>query len=78
MPAYANHGGDSGVLSYDFDPAGTWIVVTFASGATRNYEYTAASCGAANVARLIALAQAGQGLNAYINGQVRFGYSRKW
>lgn len=78
MPVYANAGGDSNVVAYDADPNGQWIVVTFAGGKTRNYEYTAASAGAGNVAHMINLARAGQGLNSFINTTVKHGYARKW
>jgi hypothetical protein len=77
MPAYANLGGNSSVVSYDdSDPES--IVVTFASGRWRNYEYNAASCGAANVARLKELARAGKGLNSFIGKVVKQGYARRW
>jgi hypothetical protein len=79
MPAYANAGGNSNVVWYDFDPADdTWIVVTFAGGKARNYRYTAASCGLSAVRTMIGLAQAGQGLNSFISRRVRQGYERRW
>lgn len=74
---YRNLGGDSGVVSYD-DSVPDEITVTFRSGKYRNYLYNAASCGAANVARLLALARAGRGLNAFIVKQIGKGYARRY
>jgi len=80
MPAYQNLGGNSSVDSFDDTNAPNEITVTFKSGRWRHYQYTATSCGAANVARLLQLAAAGQGLGSFINrnAAVRNGYARKW
>lgn len=67
MPTYQNLGGDSGVASFEiFEDA---IEVTFTSGAC--YRYTDESAGAANIARMKSLALAGQGLNSFIQRNVR-------
>jgi hypothetical protein len=77
MPTYANLGGRSSVVAYDFDPAGDWIDVTFKSGRWRHYLYTSASAGAGNVQRMIQLAQAGQGLGSFIQKRVKHAYARR-
>ena len=81
MPApYANLGGASGVVAYDFDPGQPdWIEVEFASGRFTKYLYTAASCGQGNVSRMIALAQQGRGLNSFImvTPAVKTGYASR-
>lgn len=73
MPIYANHGGNSGVSSYEIGDGS--ITVTFTTGAT--YLYTNASAGAGNIAQMQALAAAGQGLNSFISRYVRKGYASK-
>ena len=73
MPGYANHGGDSGVVSYEISPGS--IEVTFSDGST--YLYTDQSAGADNIAQMHALARAGQGLNSFINRNVKKGYASK-
>lgn len=76
MPIYANHGGDSGVSSYEIGDGE--ITVTFANGATRNYLYTESSAGAQNISQMQQLARAGQGLNAYINQHAKKLFAKKW
>lgn len=76
LPAYANAGGNSSVLSYD-DSQPSQITVTFRSGRWRNYVYTDASAGPANVARMKQLAAAGQGLGSFINTHVRYAYASR-
>lgn len=51
------------------------IEVTFGDGSV--YVYTATSAGAANVRKMIQLAEAGSGLNSFINLHVRKLYARK-
>jgi len=76
MERYKNRGGESGVVAYDID-AGQ-IVVEFRDG--KRYLYTEDSAGAANVATMQQLAQAGEGLSAFINRHVRDRYAKqiKW
>jgi len=73
MQRYSNRGGESGVVAYDID-AGQ-IIVQFRSG--ERYLYTEDSAGAANIARMQALARAGQGLGAFITRHVHDRYVRK-
>lgn len=73
MTRYADHGGDSGIVAYHID-AGR-IAVDFDDG--WRYVYTDDSAGADDVARMRTLAQAGEGLNAFINRHVRDGYAHK-
>ncbi len=73
MQRYANRGGDSGVVGYDL--GSDFIVVYF--GDSSMYKYTNQSAGADNVAEMQRLAQAGEGLNAYINIHVKYGYESK-
>jgi hypothetical protein len=73
MHRYKNLGGDSGVVAYDID-AGQ-IIVQFRNG--ERYLYTEDSAGAANVAQMQALAQAGRGLSSFISQHVADRYERK-
>jgi hypothetical protein len=73
MRRYKNLGGESGVVAYDID-AGQ-IIVQFKNG--DRYLYTEDSAGAANIAQMQALAQAGQGLSSFISQHVHDRYERK-
>jgi hypothetical protein len=73
MQRYRNLGGESGVVAYDID-AGQ-IIVQFRNG--ERYLYTEDSAGAANVARMQALAKAGRGLSSFISQHVHDRYERK-
>jgi len=73
MTPYSNIGGDSNVSAYEY--AGDWIQVQFKDGSV--YEYTGSSAGQGNISTMKRLADAGQGLNSYIQRNVRMGYSRK-
>lgn len=73
MPRYANLGGDSGVRSYELGTDS--ITVQFGDGSI--YEYNAIRPGAAQVNEMKALAEAGHGLNSFINRRVRKNYYRK-
>jgi hypothetical protein len=73
MQRYKNSSGNAGVVAYDID-AGQ-IVVQFTNG--ERYLYTEDSAGAANVARMQALAQAGHGLSSFISQHVHDRYARK-
>ncbi len=73
MKTYRNIGGESGVVEYDY---GTdWIRVRFNDGGL--YDYTSASAGQAAIDTMKSLADAGEGLNAFINKNVRMQYARK-
>jgi hypothetical protein len=73
MQRYKNSSGNSGVVAYDID-AGQ-IIVQFTSG--ERYLFTEDSAGAANVATMQALAQAGHGLSRFISQHVHDRYARK-
>jgi len=63
---YADRGGSSGVAAYRIEADA--LVVRFKDGAT--YRYSVASCGAGAIADMQWLAEAGRGLNSYINRHV--------
>jgi hypothetical protein len=72
MQLYRNIGGDSGVLAYEY---GTdFIRVKFSTGTV--YLYTNASAGPQNISEMKKLADAGKGLNAFINLKVKKLYAR--
>jgi ABC-type Zn2+ transport system substrate-binding protein/surface adhesin len=72
MVGYANIGGNSNVVSYEI---GTdYIDVLFSSG--RPYRYSYKSAGSSNVERMKILAKNGQGLNAFINKNVKYLYEK--
>lgn len=73
MREYKDIDNDSGVAAYECGP--DWIRVKFSAGSV--YEYTAASAGVGNIATMKRLAEAGDGLNAFINKNVRKSFSRK-
>ena len=73
MQRYGNHSRESGVVAYDID-AGQ-IIVQFRNG--DRYLYTEDSAGAANIARMQALAKAGRGLSSFISQHVHDRYARK-
>jgi hypothetical protein len=73
MQRYSNRGGDSGIVAYEYDA--TSIRVQFSDHAV--YEYTAVSAGQSNIDKMKRLAEAGKGLNAFININVKFKFSRK-
>ena len=73
MQRYKNRSGESGVVAYDID-AGQ-IIVEFRNG--ERYLYTEDSAGAANVAQMQALAEAGHGLSSFISQHVHDRYARK-
>ncbi|MEX5563243.1 hypothetical protein SM764_07460 [Pseudophaeobacter sp. 1A16562] len=67
MTRYANRGGYSNVFSYEIGK--DYIDVVFNGGAA--YRYSLASVGASNLQTMIELAQAGEGLNSFINRNVK-------
>lgn len=74
--AYANYGGDSGVVAYKVE--GDAIHVQFKHGGT--YVYRLSDIGDESFAELIRLAESGEGLNSYINRhrEVAKGWSEKY
>ena len=73
MPAYKNVSGKSGVASYEiYEDA---IVVTFHAGGP--YLYNNEAPGKALVEEIKRLAEAGEGLNTFINQHVKKNYAKK-
>lgn len=64
---------DSGVAAYDSGPG--WIVIRFHHGGT--YRYDDRHPGAGHVLEMQRLADAGDGLNTYINRFVREDYAAR-
>jgi len=73
MERYKNLGGSSGVVAYEI--AADSIRVQFSDGSV--YLYTYASAGTSNIEHMKQLATRGQGLNSFINTNVRKAYARK-
>jgi hypothetical protein len=73
MRRYKNQSGQSGVVAYDIG-AGS-ITIQFCGG--DRYLYTVDSAGAANIAQMQRLAQAGLGLCSFISRVIRDQYERK-
>ena len=73
MERYANLGGKSGITGYI--TTADSITVQFGDGCIYLYNYK--SAGAGNINHMKALAEAGQGLNAFINTQVKYNYARR-
>lgn len=72
MKRYANKGGNSNVLTYDY--GNDYITIQFGSG--RPYTYSYDSAGKENVETMKQLADAGQGLNSYVMRYVKKLYVR--
>ena len=75
MKYYKDVDNDSGVVRYDHGD--DWIEVEFANGNTRFYRYTFASVGRSKIQRMKQLADAGEGLNAFINNHAKDRYASK-
>lgn len=73
MPAYANRGGDSGVVAYEITADS--ITVEFKDG--WKYVYDATNPGASIVATMKSLAQTGEGLNSFISTVVKKNFASK-
>lgn len=67
MERYANHSGKSGVAGFEITADS--ITVVFRDGS--RYLYTVASAGRPNILTMHMLAQAGSGLNSFINKYVK-------
>lgn len=73
MERYKDIDGDSGVAAYEI---GTdYIRVQFSDNSVYLYTYT--SAGANNIEQMKKLAASGDGLNAFINKNVRKKYAKK-
>jgi hypothetical protein len=77
MQPYANIGRDSGIKNYLIEDA--YIVIEFDSGEEPFYSYNSMTPGAQHVEIMKQCAEAGTGLNEYINRNpdVRNGYAKK-
>lgn len=75
MPVYRDVDGDSGVIFYRYGE--DWIEVEFQRGIERYYTYTYASAGVGHIEQTKRLADAGDGLNAYINNNVAKRFASK-
>ena len=73
MGPYKNTAGGSGVRAYEI--GSDYITIEFSDGSV--YRYTYASAGQENVERMKGLAQAGQGLNTFMNTTLSKLYERK-
>jgi hypothetical protein len=73
MERYANLGGNSGIVGYEIGD--DFVRVQFSGGSI--YLYTYSSAGSNNIEQMKKLARNGQGLNAFINRNVRKAYARK-
>src|SRR5690606_36838641 len=71
MKPYQGSDGDSGIEAYECGPG--WIAVRFRHGGT--YRYDARHPGTEHVLEMQRLAEAGDGLNTYINRHVRGDYA---
>lgn len=73
MRIYKDIDGDSSVYAYELGP--DYIDVQF-ERTSKVYRYSYQSAGRDNVERMKVLADAGNGLNAYINEYVKYRYQR--
>ena len=73
MERYADVDGASGVAAFEI--GGSYILVEFKDGSV--YEYTTLSAGRVNIDYMARLAREGNGLNSFINTNVKKRYSRK-
>jgi hypothetical protein len=71
MERYSNIGGDSGVSAYEIGV--DYIKVKF-SGTGKTYTYSYRKAGSHHVENMKNLAQSGNGLNSYINRNVKYLY----
>lgn len=73
MQRYKDLDGDSGVAAYEIGADS--ITIRFKKGGV--YLYDSSKPGSAHVAEMKRLAEAGNGLNAYINSRVKKNYAAK-
>ncbi len=64
MQPYANLGRDSNIIAYE--NGADYIIIQFATGYWKTYNYTYASAGKSIILQMQCLANNGQGLNSYI------------
>ena len=73
MQPYEARQRESGIAAYEIGE--TWIKVRFEDGGC--YLYNGSAPGLLHVRAMSRLAEAGDGLNTYINRHVRMNYARK-
>lgn len=73
MERYRNSGGDSGVTAYE--SGSDYIKVQFSDNSLYLYNYS--KPGSHHVETMKGLADAGRGLNSYINKNVKYNYAAK-
>jgi len=73
MTVYQNRGHDSGIT--EFEATENSITVCFSDGSC--YLYNATAPGLQAVQEMIRLANLGEGLNSFINKNVRSNYARR-
>lgn len=73
MIRYKNSGGDSGVYAYQL--VYNYLLVQFSDGSIYKYSYL--KPGKYHVDNMKNLAQSGEGLNSYINKNVKYNYEQK-
>lgn len=73
MVSYKDINGDSGVLGFEI--SNDRIIVEFKGGS--QYLYSYASAGQIHIEKMKVLAQNGDGLNSYINKNVRTKYEKR-
>jgi hypothetical protein len=73
MTPYRDVDHDSNVAAFEI--GASFIDVQFKGGAT--YRYTSHSVGSANLERMAHLARAGEGLNSFINREVKKRYAAR-
>ena len=73
MIRYRNLNGDSGIAGYE--TGADFIRIVFRTGSV--YLWTVASAGRLHIERMTKLADAGRGLNTYINRWVRKAFARR-
>lgn len=73
MIFYKDINGDSGVLAYEI--GADFIDVQF-KGTSKVYRYSYQSAGRESVERMKSLAKSGDGLNSFINNNVKYLYVR--
>lgn len=73
MEIYKDIDEDSGITGYETGK--DYIIVQFNDGAV--YQYTSESTGKTNIAHMKILAQKGEGLNAFINKNIKENYAAR-
>jgi hypothetical protein len=73
MQRYSDIDRDSGVREFEIHD--TLIIIIF-SGSSKTYTYSYQSAGKHHIEQMKRLALAGEGLNAYINKNVKHKFSR--